>query len=332
MKSYGGLFDLIIAPENLRVAMFRAAKGKIDRGPVQAFLEDADRELAVLHAALRDGVYRPRSYTQFRIMDPKPRTISCSDFRDRIAHHAICSVIGPLVERRFVADSFACRVGKGAHRAVHRAQVFSRRHHYFFKADIRKFYDSVDHGVLLALLDGMFRERRLRDLMAIIVRHAYPRQMPGIGLPIGNLTSQWFANLYLDAFDHFVKDRLGVKGYVRYMDDFVLWHDSKSELFRFWNESRDFLAGRLRLTLKAPACRVAPCSEGLPFLGLRVFPRMLRLQHGRYHRMQRLIRRREAQHRAGELSAEKLADCVRAAVGQVVFLKVKTNIIGGVNV
>ena len=317
MKSYGGLFPRIVAPDNLGAAMLRAARGKRDRPTVAAFLQHADTELGALREELLSDRYVPRPYTQFRIMDPKPRTISCADFRDRVVHHALCAVIGPLMERRFVHDSYACRAGKGMHRAVLRAQEFCRRFGYYLKADIRKCYDSIDHEALLGVLLPMFREKRLRELLRRIVVHPVPGQRPGRGLPIGNLTSQWFANLYLDRLDHFVKDDLGVGGYVRYMDDFVLWDDSKERLHRAAAEVADFLACELRLSLKAEASRLAPTREGLPFLGLRVYPGLLRLQHGRRQRTLRLVRRRQAEFGAGSIGEEQLAASVGSSLGML---------------
>ena len=142
MKSFGGLFERVSAAENLRAAMARAARGKRHRRPVAAFLADADTELEVLRTELLAGRYEPRPYTQFRVLDPKPRTISCADFRDRVVHHAVCDVIGPLLERRFIEHTYACRVDKGTHRAVLQAQTFSRRSAYFLKLDVRRFLEA----------------------------------------------------------------------------------------------------------------------------------------------------------------------------------------------
>ena len=198
MKSVGALFARVCDPENLRAAMERAARGKADRPGVMRFLANADSELPALEDDLRNGTYAPAGYDQFRILDPKPRRISCAPFRDRVVHHAVCGVIAPAIERRLIADSFACRQGKGTHRAVLRAQHFARRFGYFCKLDVAQFFDSVDHGVLLRLLTRLFREQRLLSLLGRIIQHPFPGQRPGAGLPIGNLTSQWFANLYLE--------------------------------------------------------------------------------------------------------------------------------------
>lgn len=317
MKTFGGLFEKVVDPEHLERSMKLAARGKRKREPVQRFLNRADRELPLLGAELRAGTYRPRPYSQFKIKDPKPRIITRADFRDRVVHHAVCGVIAPLLERRFVDGSYACRVGKGAHRAVLAAQRFSRCHRYFWKSDISRYYDSVDHEVLLAMLGRTFREPRLNDLLSIIVTHKFPGQQPGKGLPIGNLTSQWFANFYLDQLDHFVKEDMRIQGYLRYMDDFVAWADDKGQLFELWRESEGFLRDHLKLRIKGEATHVAPVTEGLAFLGMRVFPGTIRLQHGRKHRMLRLIRRREQEYLRGERDACDLSASVQSSVGLV---------------
>jgi len=278
VKSVGGLFQRICDPDNLRGAMIRAARGKADRPGVMRFLANADSEVAALARDLRAGTYIPEGYDQFRIMDPKPRRISCAPFRDRVVHHAVCRVIGPVIERRFIPDSYACRKGKGTHRAILRTQDFARRYGYYCKLDVARFFDSVDHETLLQLLGGLFRERELRVLLERIVRHPIPGQARGKGLPIGNLTSQWFANLYLDGVDHFMKDGLGVPGFIRYMDDMLLFGSSKSGLWGHCDALAEWLGQNRQLSVKQEVLVLAPCSEGIPYLGIRVYPGIMRLQ------------------------------------------------------
>jgi len=323
VKSYGGLFDEIVSVPNLELAATAAAKGKRDHPEVARFLCQADEELLQLSAELVTGDYAPRPYRQFRIRDPKPRTISCADFRDRVVHHAVCDVIGPLIERRFIYDSYACRTGKGAHRAVARAQTMARRHCYFLKLDVAGFFDSVYHEILLALLAHTFREKRLLALLEVIVRSSPPGARAGKGLPIGNLTSQWFANLYLDDLDHFVKEKLRVPGYIRYMDDMLVFSDSKAGLWAAHDTIRDNLDRNRALHLKKAATVLAPVTEGIPFLGLRIFPGRWRLQRQRFLRTRRRMRERERAFLAGNLSAEHLALSAGAAQGILSWFGIK---------
>jgi RNA-directed DNA polymerase len=169
-------------------------------------------------------------------------------------------------------------------------------------------------------LEGLCREPALRRLLGVILAHPIPGQLPGKGLPIGNLTSQWFANFYLDELDHWIKEVRGLPGYLRYMDDLACWADDKATLFTLATDLREFLNQRLGLMLKEERTLIAPVSEGMPLLGWRVYPGLLRQQGRRLHRQRRLLKRREAEFQRGEISAEQLQDCVRALAGPRRFL------------
>jgi hypothetical protein len=320
MKSAGGLFERIASPENLAAALRRAARGKLHRGPVSRFAADADRELAALREELLSGAYRPRPFAQFGILDPKPRLISCADFRDRVVHHAVCAHVAPVIERRLIADNFACREGKGSHRAVLRAQVFARRFGYWLRTDVRHYYDTIEHGVLLELLERLFREPRLRDLLEVIVRNGAAGHAPGKGLPIGSLTSQWFANLYLDGVDHWIAEARRPGAYVRYMDDLAVWSDSKAGLQALADDLEEKMACELGLEMKREATQVAPSTEGMPFLGYRVFPGLVREKGARVRRRRTLLAAREAECAAGLIGERQLQDCARAMDGPRRFL------------
>lgn len=323
MKSHEGLFDGIVGVPNLERATVVAAKGKRDKPEVARFLAEAVVALPRLSSELASGSYRPRPYRQFRIRDPKPRTISCADFRDRVVHHAVCDVIGLLLERRFVFESYACRVGKGAHRAAARAQELARRYRYFLKLDVAGFFDNVDHAILLDLLGRTFHEKRLQDLLEVIVRSSPPGAGVGKGLPIGNLSSQWFANLYLDGLDHHVKETMRTPGYIRYMDDMLLFSDSKAVLWAAHDETAAWLDRNRALAVKPTATVLTLCSEGIPFLGLRIFPGTWRLQRVRFLRTRRRMRGRERDFLAGRLSSERLALSAGAAQGILSWFGIK---------
>lgn len=268
----------------LRSAARRAARGKRHLPEVAAFLCDLDREVLRLRRELLAGEYAPGPFRTFRIRDPKPRTISAAPFRDRVVHHALCAAIEPALERYAVADSYACRPGKGSHAAVARAHRFTRRFAYVLKLDVEHFFETVSHEVLLARLERRFCDPQLRQLLAVIVRAGAPGSPPGKGLPIGALTSQHFANFLLGALDHHVKQHLHVAGYVRYMDDLLLFGDARAALWAVRDAVAAFLAGELRLELKARATVLLPVSEGVPFLGLRLYPGVVRFGHSRARR------------------------------------------------
>lgn len=307
MKRAGGLFPDIVSFRNLLEAERRAARGKRDRPTVQAFEMDLERELIRLQEQLVGHCYRPGPFVTFQVHDPKRRAICAAPFRDRVVHHAICDVLEPVFERRACHDSYACRRGKGSHAAMHRAQAFARRWPYVLQCDVRRFFASVDHEVLRALLARVLKDRALLSLLDRIIDHPPPDALPGRGLPIGNLTSQHFANLVLGELDHHVKDRLALPGYLRYMDDFLLFGSEKATLHELHAEVRRFLRERLRLELKASAAPVNPVSEGIGFLGFRVYPRTIRLNQRTRRRFLRKVRGIERAYQVGAIDLGELS-------------------------
>ena len=318
MRSYGHLWQAITSGENLLAAWHRARRGHSHSSSVLAFGRNLGENLSLLRRSLVEGGYSPGVYRQFRIFDPKPRTISCAPVADRIVHHALCAVIAPLLERSFVSVSFACREGYGAHSACRLARRYAGRAQYFCKMDIRHYFDSVEHSRLLSVLFPIFRENPVRNLIDRIVRHPVPGMPTGRGLPIGNLTSQWFANAYLNTFDHVVLEGLGGRspvGYLRYMDDFVLLGETKSECWRLHDAARRWLSQNRGLEVKDEATVVAPVTEGIPFLGLRIWRDGWRLQRGRFLRMRRTFADRCRQHADGWIDDTRFAQCCASSDG-----------------
>ncbi len=318
MKSYGQLWKVITSEENLRAAWRRVRRGHSAKAAIREYEAKLDENLGALRESLLDGTYRPSGYRQFRIYDPKPRTISCAPVVDRIVHHALCGVIAPLLERRFVPVSFACREGFGAHAACQLARRYAGKAKYFCKMDVRHYFDSIGHDRLLGVLLPMFREKEVKALIECIVRHSVPGQVQGYGLPIGNLTSQWFANAYLDAFDHAALARLGgakAIGYLRYMDDFVFFGETKAACWQFHDAVRNWLRRERGLEIKSDATIVAPVTEGVPFLGLRIWGGAWRLQRGRFLRTRRTFAARCRQHAAGQLDEVRFVQCCASSDG-----------------
>ena len=284
MHSHHHLFEKIATLENLIAAAHAALRGKRMRMPGAAFLADFEKEVVLLHEELWAGSYRHGGYTYFTIHEPKERLVAAAPFRDRVVHHAIVRVIEPIFENRFIEDSFACRRGKGTHAAMRRAAEFARRFRYALKCDVRKYFPSIDHGVLVGLLQRVIADKRLMALIqAILETHADGQRqewpvggdlldvrIQKRGLPIGNLTSQFFANVYLNPLDHFVKHELQVKGYVRYMDDFLLFGDDRGTLRRQGREVYGKLA-ELQLEMHPDKYRLLPTSCGVDFAGYVVF-------------------------------------------------------------
>jgi RNA-directed DNA polymerase len=287
-------YEMIYEWSNLLTAYRKAARGK--RGKLAAATFDhqvADR-LIELQDELRSFVYTPGAYTHFTIHEPKQRKISAAPFRDRVVHHALCNVIEPLFERRFIFDSYANRVDKGTHAAIDRLQAFSRHYRYVLRMDIVQHFPSLDHQVLSDTLFRVVADDDVRWLIGQIIASGagvltdqYTRvYFPGDdlfavnrprGLPIGNLTSQFWSNCYLDPFDHFVKRRLRCKAYLRYVDDFALFSDEAQQLY-VWKRAIIERLAALRLTLHEAQAQVMHCIDGIPWLGWLVYPTHRRLK------------------------------------------------------
>ena len=271
MKRHGHLFEDVIDYGNLLAAAHRARRGKRDRVEVARFVFDLEPNLLQLQEELRSGSYRMRPYRSFVIREPKRRRICAAHFRDRVVQHAICAVLDPIFDRCLIDDTYACRRGKGTHAAVRRMQHFSRRFRHVLLCDVRRYFEAVDHDVLKSLCRRKLKDRALLSLLDRIIDHPLPGAEPGKGVPIGNLTSQHFANLYLGELDHFVKDRLRLPAYLRYMDDCAAFSGGKPELQQGLAAIREFLHATLRLELREERTLLAPVTQGVPFLGFRVF-------------------------------------------------------------
>jgi len=330
----GHLYDQIHTWDNLYLAWRKAARGKRGREPAARFEFHLEDNLLQLQEELQDKTYRPGPYHSFYIHDPKHRLISAAPFRDRVVHHALCNIIGPMFERRFIADSYANRAGKGAHRALDRCQKFARRYRYVLPVDIRRFFPSIDHAILRETLgrvvtdsDVMWLVDRILESGVGVLDDEYEMAwFPGDdlfaanrprGLPIGNLTSQFWANCFLDPFDHFVKRELRCQGrspgYLRYVDDSLYFADDKPTLWT-WREAVVERMARVRLTIHERQAHPRPVTEGIPFLGFVVFPTGRRLKRRKGIAYRRRLKALLASYAAGEIPLERVDASVRGWV------------------
>lgn len=318
MKSYGQLWAKITSDAGLRKAWRRVRCGHAHAREVLVYESNLDANLMSLKRRLVEGTYVPGGYRQFKIKDPKPRIISCASVEDRVVHHALCAVIAPVLERSFVSVSFACRKGYGAHAACALARRYAHRAPYFCKMDVRRYFDSIDHTRLLEVILRNFREPEVKVLITRIVCEPVPGRPRGMSLPIGNLTSQWFANAFLTAFDHAVlAGRIGSNriGYLRYMDDFVFFGKTKEACWRFHDAAREWLREMRGLEVKDEVTVVAPVVEGVSFLGLRIWGGCWRLQRGRFLRTRRTFAKRQAQYQMGRIDEMRFAQCCASSDG-----------------
>jgi retron-type reverse transcriptase len=271
-KEMMGGFEKIAAAENLLEAWREFLPGKRGKRDVQEFQLRLMDNILALRADLMNGAYRHGGYHAFSISDPKPRSIHKAGVRDRLLHHAIYRVLYLFFDRTFIADSFSCRDGKGTHAAMDRFQKFSRivsknntRTCWVLKCDIKKFFANINHETLMDIFSQYSTDRKLLDLLREIVASFSSR--PGVGLPLGNLTSQLFVNVYMNEFDQFVKHRLKVKHYIRYADDFVIFSPNREWLEIILPKISNFLNNRLKLTLHPKKISIATISSGVDFLG-----------------------------------------------------------------
>lgn len=319
-KTYGSLFPRIYDFQALHAAYRRARAGKRDRPEVQRFEQDLEGNLIELQNELIWGTYRTGQYRTFEVHEPKARKVAALPFRDRVVQHALVAVIEPLWERRFIADSYACRPGRGTHRGADRAQQMLRqvkRQHgrvCVLKGDVKSYFASIDHEILKRLIRRRIRCGRTLALLDQIIASADQiNATPGVGLPIGNLVSQLAANIYLHELDSFAKHELRERHYIRYMDDFVIVHHDKAHLHQARQRIDEFLQTRLRLQTNAKT-QVYPVGllrgRALDYLGYQIWPTHRRMRRNSIVRISRTLRRLQRLYARGQVGLER----VRASI------------------
>ncbi len=328
MKTYKNLYPQIYAFDNLYQAFREARKGKRSKPEVAAFEYHLEPELWQLQQELQEHTYQPGPYHHFYIIERKKRKISAAPFRDRVVHHALCRVIQPIFEARFIHDSYACRVGKGTHRAADRAQEFARRNAYCLKGDVQQFFPSIDHALLREILARRIADTEVLWLIdqilhsgAGVLDSEYTMQwFPGDdlwaglrprGLPIGNLTSQFWANTYLDRLDQFVKRELKCAAYLRYADDFLLFHADKAVLHG-WREAVIACLAELRLKLHERKSVVFPTADGIDFVGYRIFADHRRLRKDNVRAFAHRLRTFRDAYRRGEVTLSAIQPSIQS--------------------
>ncbi|MBA2628132.1 MAG: RNA-directed DNA polymerase [Gemmatimonadales bacterium] len=283
-RRHDHLFDRIAGFQALHAAARRAVKGKRKKSAAASFFANLESELLALEKQLRGGEYRPGRYVAFEINDPKKRIVSAAPFRDRVVHHALCAVIEPIFERGFIDTTFANRVAKGTHRAIEAYERFRDRHAHVLRCDIYRYFPAIDHSILKFAFRRRIMCPRTLALLDLIVDGSNAQEPVELhfdgddlfapfqrrrGLPIGNLTSQFFANLYLDDFDHFATELLRAP-YVRYVDDFALFHDNPAVLAGWRFRIEQYLVGR-RLKLHPRKTMISSCAAPSLFLGFELY-------------------------------------------------------------
>ena len=268
MKRVGNLTERIAELDNLYLAFAKACRGKQRKREVQDFREHFDENMSKLRSEILSGDIQVGQYHYFTIRDPKERIICAAPFRERVLHHAIMNVCHEHFDRSLIDTTYATRPDKGVYAAIDKAVCAASRYEWMVKLDFRKYYDSINHIVLKQLLERKFKDKTLLRLFFRIIDSYHAET--DVGLPIGNLTSQYFANLYLSDFDHRAKEVLRVPIYIRYMDDILMAGNNKRELMESVREMEAFALSKFCLTLKPPICHKS--KDGVVFLGYRVLP------------------------------------------------------------
>ncbi len=315
------MYTKLCSFRNLELAFRKARRNKRHKRSVQEFELNLERNLLQLKRELETFTYKPRKLKRFVIRDPKTRVISSSHFRDRVVHHALINVIQPIFEKRFIFDSHANQLKKGSSKALERFDLFKRRVSengrlvnkakdnnmvigYILKADIKHYFDDMDHEVLLEIIERRLVDENVIWLIKQILNN-HITKYPGKGMPIGNLTSQFFANVYLNELDYFVKHNFRAKYYIRYADDFVVLGTSKEELKVFKEKINTFLK-TIQLELHPDKSKIYPLQKGVKFLGYRVFYHHKLLRKSNMRKMDRRLKNFEYLYKRGEISSDHI--------------------------
>ena len=331
MKRTGNLWHKIIGFENLLTASKKAQKGKRFQENVLRFNYDLEAELFDIRAELMEKTYQPGEYKTFEIYEPKKRMISAAPYRDRVVHHALCNVIEPIFDKSFIYDSYANRKEKGTHKALDRFVKYFRSSQYVLKCDIVKYFPSIDHEILKNLLRRKIKCKDTLWLINLIIDNSNP-QIPANeyfegddlftpferkkGLPIGNLTSQFFANIYLNQLDHFIKDELGIKKYVRYVDDFAVFSDDKLFLKKL-RQKIELELEKYRLRIHPVKSQITHATYGENFLGFRIFPNKIRVKSDNLRRARRRMKDLQDDYKNGLKGMDEIGQSIQSWVSHL---------------
>src|SRR3989338_5009433 len=329
MKTYNNLYEEICSINNLANAWRKAKKGKTKKDYVIEFKQNLRENILQLRKELLEQTYKPEQLVTFILRDPKTRKISKSHFRDRIVHHAICNIIEPIFDKIFIYDSYANRKGKGALKALQRFDQFKRKvsrngkingwfnnnqiKGYCLKADIKHYFEEVNHNILLNAVKKKIKCNKTIGLIKKILTNYARGGIHEKGMPLGNLTSQFFANIYLNELDKFVKHKIKAKYYLRYVDDFVILHNSKEQLITWKEEIDIFLKNELKLELHPDKSRIILLSKPIPFVGFRIFNYFKLLKKFNRNNIQRKLKKLHDLFLEKELTYDKIYEILQGS-------------------
>jgi RNA-directed DNA polymerase len=315
MKRANNLIEAAADLKNLYKAFWKAGKGRRYTPTVMTYRAHLEVNLLKLQAEILSGNVQVGDYQYFTIHDPKEREICAASFSEQVMHHALMNVCHERFEKAQIFDSYASRLGKGSHAAVERAQTYSQKYSYYLKLDVKKFFASLSHDVMRFQLQQLFKEPKLLHIFDQIIS-SY-ETFPKCGVPIGNLTSQYFANHYLNGLDRYIKVHLKIKGYVRYMDDMVLWADNKMQLQNAAAAIVEYVRFVLKMELKPLVFH--PMKQGLPFLGYQIESYQIKLSQ---KSKKRSFRKMSLLHKQWDKGLLTESECQQKARSLLAFLNI----------
>jgi len=314
------MFEKIYSIENLYEATRNAVRSKRDREDIAEFLFHLEENIDMLHTELKTKSYHHGEYQLFDISDPKKRTISKAKVRDRVVHHAVHDMIYPAIDKSFIYDSYSCRIGKGTHRAIKRVQKWCRTYKYAVHLDIVQYFNSIDRGILRTLLTKWIKDEDVLWLLnETIDSSSQIDKYKKRGLPLGNLTSQFFANIYLNELDQFVKHTLRIKPYVRYMDDILILGDDKKVLLKMAFRIKDFVKENLALDFHEKGFQPFPVNRGIAFLGFRIYPFYRKVLPKGINRFRKRLKKLKRDYENGNIPVEKVTQSIQSSVAFLDF-------------
>lgn len=331
MKRIGNLWGEIISYQNIILAAQKAQRGKRFRPNILEFNYNLENEIIILKKELETQTYIPSDYKVFQIIDPKPRQISAAPYRDRVVHHALCNVIAPIFEKSFIPDSYANRRGLGTHKALRRFIKFAQASRYVLQCDIKKYFLTIDHTILKQIIRRKIKCPKTLWLIDLIIDRSNPQEpvllyflgddlfSPIVhrkGLPLGNLTSQFFANIYLNEFDHFVKEQLQAKRYVRYVDDFAIFCDDP-DFLKFAKLEIEVYLAKIRLKLHSGKTQIFETKHGINFVGFRIVNNQIRVISKNIRRGRKRLHRLRKQINLGKTHTDQIQRSIQAWKGHL---------------
>ncbi|MFH0779276.1 MAG: reverse transcriptase domain-containing protein [Parcubacteria group bacterium] len=321
MKIAHNFYDKLISLENIFRAWRIFRSGKAGKKEVMEFEHNIENNLFALCEELKIGCYKHGGYERFIVRDPTERIIHKAQTRDRVVHTLVAKKLEEIYQPMFIAHSYACQQERGIHKALldlvkfsRKASMNYRQDFWCLKCDIRKFFDNIDHGVLIDILNQKIKDEKFLQLIKAIV-DGFCQGAAGKGLPLGNFTSQWLANIYLNELDYFVKQDLKAQYYLRYADDFLLLNRSRDELERGLAWIGEFLNGELKLELHPDKISIKKFSAGVEFVGYKVLPHHVLLKKSATKRMLAKMDARKSQLRSGEIGQWKYCETLNAYFG-----------------